>query len=158
MEKLLVNPIGLIENTEDAVCIRLEEKYAVGLRGLSGYSHVQVVWWMDGCDNESDRSILVESKPYRHGSDELGVFALRSPERPNPIAISNARILAVDEGAGLARLAWIDARNGSPVLDLKPYTPSIDRVRQASTPDWCRHWPQWVEDSGSFNWADEFNF
>ena len=158
MEKLLVNPIGLIENTEDAVCIRLEEKYAVGLRGLSGYSHVQVVWWMDGCDNESDRSILVESKPYRHGSDELGVFALRSPERPNPIAISNARILVVDEGAGLVRLAWIDARNGSPVLDLKPYTPSIDRVRQASTPDWCRHWPQWVEDSGSFNWADEFNF
>ena len=78
------------------VCINLDEKYVKGLRGLDGYSHVQVLWWADACDNEYNRNILVEEKPYKNGPDKIGVFALHSPERPNPIAVSNVNIAYVD--------------------------------------------------------------
>ena len=54
--------IGKISNNDEMVCIKLDAKYSEGLKGLSEYSHVQVLWWADGCDNESDRSILIEDK------------------------------------------------------------------------------------------------
>lgn len=92
------------------------------------------------------------------GPEELGVFAIRSPERPNPVAVSNAGITYVDEENGVVGLTYIDAKGGSPVIDLKPYMPSIDRVKQPVVPDWCSHWPQSVEESGTFDWEAEFNF
>ncbi|MGN1170584.1 MAG: TrmO family methyltransferase, partial [Lachnospiraceae bacterium] len=107
---------------------------------------------------ETDRAVLTEEKPYTKGPDEIGVFALRSPERPNPIAVSNAQITHINEEKGIVGLTYIDAYEGSAVLDIKPYTPSIDRVESPRTPDWCRHWPKSVEESGSFDWAAEFNF
>jgi tRNA (Thr-GGU) A37 N-methylase len=113
---------------------------------------------MDKCDNPRDRATLVETKPYKKGPDEIGVFALRSPERPNPVAVSNAAIAYVDEVSGMVGLYWIDAFPGSAVLDLKPYTPSIDRVERPSVPAWCSHWPKSVEESADFDWAAEFNF
>ena len=158
MDGIKVVPIGRIENGEDGAKVVLGKQYAAGLKGLEGYGHVQVLWWMDGCDNAEARSTLVERKPYRNGPDEIGVFALRSPERPNPIAVSNAAIAYVDAAAGTVGLRWIDAADGSPVLDLKPYTPSIDRIERPSTPGWCSHWPKSCEESAGFDWAAEFNF
>ena len=151
-------PIGTIENNEKAVRIVLDRKYAQGLKGLEGYSHVQILWWANGCDNEKDRSTLTEQKPYKKGPDILGVFALRSPERPNPIAVSNADIAYVDIENGIVGLFYADAFDGTEVIDIKPYTPSIDRIAHPKTPDWCAHWPNSYEESGSFDWEAEFNF
>ena len=61
MNNMRIFSIGKIENNEKMVCINLDEKYAKGLRGLDGYSHVQVLWWADGCDNESSRNVLKKS-------------------------------------------------------------------------------------------------
>lgn len=158
MNELKVIPIGTIKNENNEAMILLDPAYQNGLKGLSGYSHVQVIWWMDHCDNSVDRSTLLERKPYAKGPEELGVFALRSPERPNPIAVSNAAIACVNEDAGTIKLYHIDAFSGSAVLDLKPYTPSIDRVESATTPEWCSHWPKSYEESSNFDWASEFNF
>ena len=92
MNEIRIYPIGKIENKEESVCVKLDPKYAEGLKGLDGYSHVQILWWADGCDNAKGRDILTEKKPYNKGPDEIGVFALRSPERPNPIrALKKAR-------------------------------------------------------------------
>ena len=113
---------------------------------------------MNGSDNQRDRNVLVEKKPYKNGPDEIGVFALRSPERPNPIAVSNVNIAYVDEESGTVGLYYIDAFDGSQVIDLKPYTPSIDRIENPMTPDWCSHWPKSYEESGRFDWEAEFNF
>lgn len=88
----------------------------------------------------------------------MGTFATRSPERPNPIALSCCGVTYVDLDNGIIGLEYIDARNGSPVLDIKPYTPSIDRVEKVSMPDWCAHWSRCYEDSGDFDWEKEFNF
>ena len=158
MNDMIIFSIGKIENNEKMVCIKLEDKYAKGLKGLEDYSHVQVLWWADGCDNESDRNVLLEEKPYKNGPDEIGVFALHSPERPNPIAVSNVNIAYVDAEHGIIGLYYIDAFDGTKVIDLKPYVPSVDRIENPSVPDWCNHWPKSYEESGRFDWESEFNF
>ncbi len=158
MDNMKVVSIGKIEKLDGESVIVLDKKYAKGLKGLQEFGYVQVLWWMHECDNERDRSMLVEEKPYVAGPEELGVFAIRSPERPNPVAVSNAGITYVDEENGVVGLTYIDAKGGSPVIDLKPYMPSIDRVKQPVVPDWCSHWPQSVEESGTFDWEAEFNF
>ena len=93
MNDMKVYPIGKIENEHNKVKIMLYPCYKKVLTGLSGYSHVQVLWWMDRCDNPDDRGTLVEKEPYVNGPERIGVFALRSPERPNPIAVSNVHII-----------------------------------------------------------------
>ena len=86
------------------------------------------------------------------------MFATRSPERPNPIALSTAEVISVDERAVVIELTWLDALPGSAVLDVKPYIPGVDRVERALTPAWCAHWPQSLEASGGFDWDAEFAF
>lgn len=102
--------------------------------------------------------MLIQKKPYKNGPDEIGVFALRSPGRPNPIGVSNAQITFIDKINGTIGLTYVDSNDGSVVLDIKPYTPSIDRVENPITPDWCSHWPKSVEESGLFDCAKEFNY
>jgi len=158
VNEIKVFPIGKIEVSQDEMKIVLDGQYRAGLRGLEDFGHVQVLWWMDGCDNPSDRAALVQQKPYTKGPEILGAFAVRAPERPNPIAVSNAPIAYVDEEHGIVGLYYIDAFNGSAVLDLKPYTPSIDRIENPRVPDWCSHWPGSFEDSADFDWGAEFHF
>lgn len=158
MNKITLNPIGKVVTEDSEFKIVLEHAYRAGLKGLEGFSHVQVLWWMDGCDNPKDRATLVEQKPYTKGPDALGVFALRSPERPNPIAVSNVAIAYIHEESGTIGLYYIDAFPGSAIIDIKPYTPSIDRVAHARTPAWCSHWPKSYEESANFNWEAEFYF
>ena len=150
-----VHPIGRVECKDGEFRIALDSEYAPALRGLEGYSHLQVIWWFD---RTGGRGTLVEERPYAKGPDELGVFATRSPMRPNPIAVSNVGIAYVDEATATVRLYYIDAFPESPVLDLKPYTPSVDRVESPSVPEWCAHWPRSYEESGDFDWEAEFNF
>jgi len=96
-------------------------------------------------------------KPYRAGPEKIGVFATRSPARPNPIAMTVASILGIDQKEGIIQIPWIDAAPDTPIIDLKPYQPSGDRVKDIAMPNWCSHWPKWLEDSGSFDWASEMN-
>ena len=72
--------------------------------------------------------------------------------------VSSADISFVDEKNGIVGLYYIDAFDGTEVIDLKPYTPSIDRVEHPRVPAWCGHWPKSCEESGGFDWAAEFNF
>ncbi|MCR5255347.1 MAG: TrmO family methyltransferase [Acetatifactor sp.] len=156
MNDIKIISIGKIENKEGNVRIVLDPGYSEGLKGLEGYSHVQILWWADGCDNKDDRDTLVIEKPYTKGPDEIGVFATRSPARPNPIAVSNADIAYVDMEEGAIGLYYIDALDGTEVLDLKPYVPSIDRIEQPEVPEWCSHWPRSYEENDDFDWEAEF--
>ena len=158
LPRMVMTPIGRIENTEGACAVALDAKYAEALRGLDGFSHVQVLWWFDGCDNAADRAVLSVEKPYTHGPDALGTFATRSPQRPNPIALTTAAVAWIDAENARIGLYYIDALDGTPVLDVKPYTPSLDRVDAPTTPGWCAHWPKDTESSGAFDWESEFNF
>ena len=115
-----VNPIGKINAGEEGFYIQLDTKFKKALTGLEGFGYVQVIWWFDKCDNEKSRNKLMEEKPYKKGPDVVGTFATRSPERPNPIAVSTAYITYLDIEEGILGLAWIDALDQTPVLDIKP--------------------------------------
>ena len=158
MEKMKLYPIGTVHCDEDGFHIALDKRYIPALTGLDGFSHLQILWWFGGCDNDRARSLLVEEKPYAKGPERMGVFATRSPNRPNPIAVSCCGVTYIDAEQGIIGLTYIDANDGTPVLDVKPYTPSLDRVAQPETPAWCAHWPKDCESSGDFDWDGEFNF
>ena len=157
-EDMKLQEIGHAECENGDFKVVLNTQYKAALKGLEGFSHVQVIWWFSGCDNSEDRSILTIEKPYTKGPATLGTFATRSPERPNPIACSVCEVRSIDMEKGIVTLAYFDAFTGTPILDIKPYQPSIDKVENASVPSWCSHWPKSYETSGDFDWEKEFNF
>lgn len=157
MAELQLNTIGRIESENGDMRIVLDKAYAPALTGMEGFSHIQVLWWFSACDNPADRSALTETKPYRTSPDVLGTFATRSPRRPNPIALDTVQITYIDRENAVIGLAWIEAFDGTPVLDIKPYTPSLDRVERPTVPNWCSHWPKCCEASGNFDWENEMN-
>lgn len=153
-----VKKIGEIRNDGENVRIELKSEYAHAIKGLSGFSHINVLWWFSGCDNAKARNTLQEKAPYKGSPAVLGTFATRSPMRPNPIALSCAKITYIDMENAAVGLTYIDADDYTPVLDIKPYTLSLDRVQNPSVPGWCAHWPKSLEESASFDWESEFNF
>jgi len=158
MEQFIVNPIGRVRITQGNTLIEVDRKYWPALRELDEFSHVNVIWWFDDCDNDEARNVLEATAPYKKGPQTVGVFATRSEYRPNPVALTAVQILSIDHEKGIIRIAFIDAHDGTPVIDLKPYTPSLDRVESPGVPQWCGHWPKSVEKSGDFDWGSEFNF
>lgn len=103
----------------DAVCtIEVDARYGAGLKDLETSSHAIVLYWMDCAPRN-----LVRQRP-RHYGDTRGVFALRSPARPNPIALSVVELLGI-EGRQL-HVRGLDCLDGTPLLDLKPYFASTD--------------------------------
>jgi tRNA-Thr(GGU) m(6)t(6)A37 methyltransferase TsaA len=151
-----ITPIGTIHAGESGCYLEIAPEYRRALRGLEGFSHLQVLWWCHLCDTPRLRAILEADQPYRTAPPELGIFATRSPVRPNPIALTPVAVLRLDPEAGRIDIPYIDAEDGTPVLDIKPYHPSVDRVREVAVPAWCRHWPRWCEDSAAFDWEAEF--
>jgi tRNA-Thr(GGU) m(6)t(6)A37 methyltransferase TsaA len=104
--------------------VELDGLYAPGLQGIGGCTHLWVLYWMD----RAPRDLIVQAP--RHTDAPRGVFALRSPARPNPIAMSAAKLLATD-GARLEVLG-LDCLDGTPLLDVKPYFASTDAIGDAS--------------------------
>ena len=158
MKQFYVNPVGKIISNEKVFFICIDEKYIPALKELDSFSHVNIIWWADKCDSEEMRNTLTTNQPYKNSPSVMGIFATRSPLRPNPVAVSTAQIIHTDCEKGIIQIAYTDAENNTPVIDLKPYTASLDRVENFTSPEWCRHWPESIEKSGDFNWEDEFNF
>ena len=157
MKPMLLNPIGTIHANTGDIYLEVHPEFAPALSHLQSGTYINVLWWFSRCDTLASRSKRVEQKPYKGAPDVLGTFATRSPERPNPIALSCCFITYVDLHKGLVGLAYIDADDGTPLLDIKPYTPSLDRVESPQVPAWCAHWPKSVEASGEFDWGTVFS-
>ena len=108
----------------EAVCtIDVDPRWAAGLKGVESCTHVVVLYWMD-----KSRRDLVLQVPSHYG-EQRGTFALRSPARPNPIAMSVAKLIRV-EGPRLS-VVGLDCLDGTPLLDIKPYFASTDAVADA---------------------------
>jgi len=153
-----IHPIGRVKSGKGVFQIHIGEEYRAGLLGLEGFSHIAVIWWAHLFDKEEYRKILQTDKPYVKGPDRVGIYATRSPIRPNPIGISHAPVLSIDLDGGIITVPYIDTEEDTPVLDIKPYHPSEDRIREAKVPAWCSHWPKYYEESGNFDWNGEFNY
>ena len=107
----------------DAVCtIELDPRYAAALEGVETCTHLVLLYFM----HEARRDLAVQVSWH---SGRRGTFALRSPVRPNPIAISVVRLLGLD-GTSLS-VVGLDCLDGTPLIDIKPYFASIDSVPDA---------------------------
>lgn len=158
MEQFNLKAIGKIYVDEKDTRLVLDREYIPALTNFKDFSYINVFWWFDKCDNSESRTKLTEKNPYKNAPEILGTFATRSPERPNPIGLTCSYVTYVDYQNGIIGLAYIDADNETPILDIKPYTPSLDRVENPLVPEWCSNWPKNVEESGNFNWSTVFNF
>ena len=105
--------------------IVVDPAYRQGLDGLARFSHAVLLTWLD----RSPRNLVVQ-KP-RHAGTARGVFALRSPARPNPVGLHVVRVLGVNMAAGRVEVDGIDVLDGTPVIDLKPYFASNDAIPEA---------------------------
>ena len=108
----------------EAICaIELDSRWAAGLAGLETSSHVVVLYWM----HRARRDLVLQAP--RHYAQQHGTFALRSPVRPNPIAISVVRLLGI--GGSTLSVIGLDCLDGTPLIDIKPYFASTDAVPDA---------------------------
>jgi len=129
-----LRPIGVVQKDDDRMRIVLDEQYREGLLGLDGWSHVWVFWWFDRNDSPEKRAVLRVHPRGNRANPLTGVFATRSPVRPNLIALTLCKITAVE--GNVVELQKIDAFDGTPVLDMKPYIPGYDTAADASVPEW----------------------
>ena len=151
-----LSPIGQIVAAGDGYALTIDEPYRPGLTELDGFSHINVLWWCHLLDDPMFREMTIAERPYRNAPEAIGIFATRSPARPNPIALTAVPVISIDVEGGMVRIPYIDAEDGTPILDIKPYHPAVDRIRETHTPTWCADWPEWYEDSATFDWAAVF--
>jgi excinuclease ABC subunit A len=132
-------PIGFIRKERSSTFIEIDQDYKKEMRGLNSYSHMRVLWFFHRFDKPRYRNIMEVNPPYE--APVTGVFASRSPVRPNPIAVTNVKIKDIDFGSGTITISSIDAFNNTPVLDITPYLPWVEIVQPTGGPDWQAHWP-----------------
>lgn len=112
--------------------IVIDKKYGKGLDGIEDYSHIIVVYWMD-------KEIECHLKHHPQGKANvpyIGIFACRCPQRPNPIAISTVKLLS--RKSNVLKVKGLDILDGTPIIDIKPYTPRYDEIRNAKVPAWVK--------------------
>jgi tRNA-Thr(GGU) m(6)t(6)A37 methyltransferase TsaA len=108
----------------DAVCtVELDERWAAGLKEAETCSHLVLLYWM----HQTQRDLVLQV-PGHYGV-QRGTFALRSPARPNPIAMSVVKLLGIE--GGKLSVVGLDCLDGTPLLDIKPYFASTDSVPEA---------------------------
>ncbi len=139
---LSVSPIGYVENgiqpwervtwEETESRILVSEEWAEAVEGLEEFSHIVIVFWLDRPKN-SDIPLKVHPEA-REDMPLVGLFATRTPLRPNPIGVTSVELIDVDGNA--LRVRGLDAFDGTPVLDIKPYLIRGDLKSDATVPGW----------------------
>ena len=126
---------GVDENWGGVVSeIRVRAEYAPGLRGLDGFSHALVVFYMH--QSSFDPAADLARRPRgRDDMPEVGIFAQRAKHRPSPVGITAVEIVAVD--GAILRVRGLDAIDGTPVLDVKPYLRGFAPRTDTREPAWA---------------------
>jgi len=110
--------------------IIIDKKYERGLDGIEDYSHVIVVYFMD-----REKECHLRHHPQgRKDIPYIGIFACRCPQRPNPIAISTVKLVSHKEN--ILKVRGLDILDGTPIIDIKPYTLQYDLVKDSKVPVW----------------------
>lgn len=138
--EIKLKTIGFVKNQEKqhfgdwskiVTDLVIDQKYKDALKGLEDYSHLIVVYWMHKvktCDIRHVPQGKINEVP------EVGIFACRCPQRPNPIGISTVEILGIKDS--IITVKGLDTIENTPILDIKPYTPQYDAASNVKTPDW----------------------
>ena len=140
--ELIMKPVGRVQNQvadrkdrawgEDVSSIVLDEAYVSGLKGLEDFSHAIILFYLDKA--QYDREKHLQRRPQNRDDMPLtGIFAQRAKDRPNQIGMTTVEILSVTDDTLVVK--GLDAVDGTPVLDIKPYYPAYDK-REATVPEW----------------------
>ena len=131
--------IGVVEDAGELSKVKIFPEFCAGLQHLNDFSHIIILYWFHLRDKENERRTL-RVVPKRHpGAPQVGVFASRSPSRPNPIGLCVAELVKVEECTLV--LKDLDAFENSPIIDIKPYIPRADSVPDARVPEWVLRGP-----------------
>lgn len=112
--------------------IELDEEFTEALTGLESFSHVVIVFYMD---QNRNKDLKLKRRPRgREDMPEVGILAQRAKHRPNPIGITTVKILSINKN--IIEVKGLDAIDGTPVLDIKPFYPAFDTACDALIPEW----------------------
>ena len=131
-----ITPIGIVHSpyktrteaphqgrfSETVSEIEIFDAYAGGLKDIDAHPHLIILSWFD----RSDRSVLSATPP--HTGIEHGVFATRSPERPNPVGLCVVEL--IERKGTKMKVRGLDSLDGTPVIDIKPYFRDLDCIRE----------------------------
>lgn len=134
-----INPIGKIRNVNGKCYIQLDTMIDVKS------SHIKILWWFHRFDANLYREVTMCNPPYEN-APKTGIFATRSPVRPNPIAMTIARVTQTDSKQKRIYLSGIESFDLTPCIGIYDYEPSTDRVEEARVPAWLEHWPKCLDD------------
>lgn len=129
-----IHTVGTVRRDDTGAVLELDPAYLDALRGLDGFSHVTILYWFDRNDTPEKRQTLLVHPRKDPGNPLTGVFATRSPRRPNLLGMDTARLLSVE--GNRVRIDRTDALDGTPIIDLKPYIPVSDAFPEAAVPGW----------------------
>ncbi|MCL2253451.1 MAG: tRNA (N6-threonylcarbamoyladenosine(37)-N6)-methyltransferase TrmO [Lachnospiraceae bacterium] len=113
--------------------IIIKEELQIGLKGLEDFSHVIIIYHL------SEASFIKEKHLTRkpQGRDDMptvGIFSQRAKDRPNAIGVTSVKLLSIEQN--IVKVQGLDAINGTPILDIKPYYPQYDMKENATVPEW----------------------
>ena len=138
---IIINPIGVVHNeikepthegSEKIISeITIDGSLTEVLDNLDEFSHIIILYWIHRSRRPSPMKVHPRGNKERA---QMGVFATRSPSRPNPIGKATVRLL--ERKGNILKVQGLDAIDGTPVLDIKPYIPGYDSVDDARAPSW----------------------
>lgn len=138
-----VKPIGFVRNEIDQPMmdgwekvvseVVLDASLEMALDGIEAFSHVIVMFWMHRVAEEPPLKVHPRRRPEL---PLVGLFATRAPTRPNPIGLACVRLL--ERHGNVLKVVNLDALNGTPVVDIKPYLPGSDAIPDAKVASWVR--------------------
>ncbi len=140
MKDINIKPIGFVKNSikkprfgsfaDEISEIVVGEEFTDALNGIEGYSHVIIVYWL-----HKIKDYVVTIRP--QGNPEVpivGIFACRCPARPNKIAMTTVKF--IERNGNKIKVKGLDILNKTPVIDIKPYWPVYDKIKDGIIPDW----------------------
>jgi len=131
--------VGVVKRSGDVSELDIFPEYCEGLYRLEDFSHIMVFYWLHLRDNQAHRSTVRVVPRRHHGAPEVGVFASRSPSRPNPIGFSIVELSKIESCKIFVK--GLDAEDASPIIDIKPYIPRADSVPKTRAPKWTLSGP-----------------
>lgn len=140
-----IKPVGIVRNSITDIeyhewknivsAVEINPEYTEALYSIDQFSHIIVIFWFHRSPEFSPSHYKVHPRG-RRDLPLVGLFSTRSPHRPNPIGVTVTRLL--EKKDNILSVKGLDAVNGTPVLDIKPYIPRGDAVASARIPQWVR--------------------
>lgn len=140
-----LSKLGNIQTFEGDYYLDIPHNFEAYANVLQGYSHIKVIWWFHKFEKDTYKKTMQCDPPYEN-APRTGIFASRSPVRPNPIAMTTARIIHIDKKHHRIKVSLLDCYNDTPLIGIYPYRPEVDDIADVKLPDWLAHWLPYVDD------------